>query len=276
MSWIKLDDKLHRHPKARESSDAAFKVWVLSWSYCGDMPTPTGYMSTAEAAGLIRGLGKPLSVVKELVERRMWDEVEGGYVVHEFEQGLPGKSTERVRAWRDKKKKERLQASPETVTQPLRGVSAHARAVPEPDPVPVPRNASKEATPVVRTTPADAVQNGLTDEPVTQLAVGMHELFGRALSGEELLACQAAVNQYAYMSADEFLRRARDHIKACQQHDPPLPVPRTVGGFSGTWREQNDWLADHGSPKAWRPAAKPSGMTSVGEALKNLTPGRAT
>jgi hypothetical protein len=131
VTWIKQDDKLYRNPKARESSDAAFKVWVLSWSYCGDMTAPTGFMTTAEAEGFVRSLRKPVRVVEELIERHMWDAVDGGYVVHEFEQGLPNTSTERVRAFRTRKRAEAVSGN--------RGETLpHARAVPEPDPVPVP------------------------------------------------------------------------------------------------------------------------------------------
>lgn len=139
MTWVKLDDKLHRNPKALASSDAAFKVWVLSWSYCADFPQPTGFLSSAEARAFVRGLGKDSRVIRELVDNRMWDQAEGGFLVHEFEQGLPPKSTERVRAWREKKRAESVTATVSPgVAKPLRPVSSHARAVPEPDPVPVP------------------------------------------------------------------------------------------------------------------------------------------
>jgi len=67
------------------------------------MVDPTGFMTTAEAEGFVRGLRKPIRVIAELVEARMWDEVQGGYAIHEFEQGLPAKSTARVQAHRQRK-----------------------------------------------------------------------------------------------------------------------------------------------------------------------------
>src|ERR1041385_8042526 len=98
VTWVKLDDKLHRNEKARSASDAAFKTWILSWSYCADMPQPTGFMSVREACDFVRSLKKPARVIQELVDLKCWDAVDGGYMIHEFEQGLPQKSTPRVQA----------------------------------------------------------------------------------------------------------------------------------------------------------------------------------
>jgi len=131
---------------------------------------------------------------------------------------------------------------------------------------------ASKATSGARETPADAIANGQTDDPLYMLAVGMMELLGHPLSGEDQVACQLALNQYAYMSPMELLKRAAEHLDACKTHDPPWPTPHTVAGFSDTWRDQNGWLADHGSPKAWRPGPRSRGMSSVGEALRDIAP----
>lgn len=250
----------------------------MSWSYCADVAQSTGFLSESDTKSFMKLLGKPPRVVHELVEARAWDVVEGGYAIHEFEQGLPEKSTARVRAWREKKRLQGVSGvSNATVAETLRNRPSRARVpVPEPVPVPVPDNASTHTTSAEGTPSPDAIANGQSDDPAMELAVGMHTLLGHPLSAVDVLACQAAINQYAYMDASALVGRALDHIQHCQGQKPPLPIPRTIAGFSETWRSQNDWLADHGAPKAWRPSSVGNAMTSIGETLPHVTPKRAS
>lgn len=259
----------------------------MSWSYCADLSQTTGFLSDSDTKSFMKSLGKPPRIVRELVEARAWDVVEGGYAIHEFEQGLPEKSTARVRAWREKK---RLQAvsgvAVATVPETLRNEASRARGpvpvpdvvtpdvvtTPEPVPVPEPFNASTQTTPAEATTPADAISNG----PLVELVNGMQVILGHGLSPVDVITCQGALNQYAYMSAASLVQRASQHITHCQSQVPPLPIPRTVAGFSDTWRSQNDFLADHGSPKAWRPGRTGQmGMAGIKDTLHEVAPRRA-
>ena len=98
--------------------------------------------------------------------------------------------------------------------------------------------------------PVDAFRNTQTDDPIVELAKGMHELLRRVLSQNDLIECQLALNQYAYLSAADLLARARDHVDYCRDHE--LPTPRTVAGFADSWRRENDYRADRGHAKATR------------------------
>lgn len=106
--------------------------------------------------------------------------------------------------------------------------------------------------------------NALGTAPATDLGVAMHELLGRMLSAVDLIECQAALNQYAYMTGKELAARAYEHVDYCRDHS--LPTPRTVAGFSDTWRRENDYRADKGLPKADRVVAgRVAGMTKAFE-----------
>jgi hypothetical protein len=159
MSWVRVDDKLYRNAKQLAMTDAEFRTWVLSWTYCADMPEPTGELSKAEAEQFVRGLGKPLKVIERLVELRAWDRTDGGFRVHDLNVRRDAKtSAERMRSKRaaarngdgDVTKKRHT-----SVTRPspqsdgdVTGCDALARGVPSPVPVPVP-------TPPAGSPPAD-------------------------------------------------------------------------------------------------------------------------
>jgi hypothetical protein len=101
------------------------------------------------------------------------------------------------------------------------------------------------------------ISNALKSDPATELGVAMHELLGRVLSAVDLIECQGALNQYAYLTAKDLSVRAIEHVDYCKDH--ALPPPRTVAGFSDTWRRENDYRADHGNAKADRVVARVAG-----------------
>jgi hypothetical protein len=106
--------------------------------------------------------------------------------------------------------------------------------------------------------------NAGKDDPALELGVAMHELLGRQISTVDLIACQAAVNQYAYLTVKDLVIRAHDHVDYCKDH--ALPLPRTVEGFTDSWRRENDYRADKGLPKAERVTkGRVTGMTKAFE-----------
>jgi hypothetical protein len=106
--------------------------------------------------------------------------------------------------------------------------------------------------------------NALKGDPATELGVAMHELLGRMLSAVDLIECQAALNQYAYMTGKDLVVRAYEHVDYCKDHR--LPTPRSVAGFADTWRRENDHRADKGLPKAERvTAGRVGGMAKAFE-----------
>jgi hypothetical protein len=130
-------------------SDAAFRVYVCSMSYCAQVPEPTGYLTTAQARALVAGLGKRPAVISELVRLNAWEQVDGGYLIHDYEEYLERGSRDRVRAFRARKRAgnvtgngaETPPAATETpdVTDGNVTVTPLARdGYPVPEPVPVP------------------------------------------------------------------------------------------------------------------------------------------
>ena len=132
MTWVRLDDKFWRNPKMRKLSHAARGVFADMLSFCGDTAEPTGFLTYRQACDLATG---SKHLVAALAENGNLEDVNGGYLIHDFEHYLPKTSTERVRAWREKKRSEDVS---ETFQKRSRNVSPLARARRVPDPVPDP------------------------------------------------------------------------------------------------------------------------------------------
>lgn len=265
MTWVKLDDKFHRNPKITAMSDAAHRIYVDALSYAGDTADPTGFLGSKEAVNLVRSRGKHVSVIAELLKLSAWEEVPGGYLIHDFEKYLPQKSTERVRAWRDRKRQEAAATQPlrnsgetvspapaATVAKQLQNRSPHARAHPDPVPDPVPVSLNAPPTPSVSTASLrDALSNGHQDDLGLQLAIGVAELLGRDLAPLEVSMCSILLEDFAYLSVADMVQRMKSHLEHCKREK--LPLPRKLHGFRETLRLENEHLADTGQPKAWRP-----------------------
>lgn len=105
MAWVRLDDKFWRNPKMRRISHAARGVACDAMSFCADTPEPTGYLTNLEATQRACGpSGRRL--IAELVREVVWEPVNGGYLIHDFEKYLEKGSRERCRAWRERKRNE--------------------------------------------------------------------------------------------------------------------------------------------------------------------------
>jgi hypothetical protein len=98
MSWFKVDDGLHGHPKARAAGLSALGLWVVGGSFTshqlldGHVPA---WQVTSWAGGK--------RAAEQLVEAGLWLPDSGGYQFHEWTQSNPTRA--QVMAARDKAKK---------------------------------------------------------------------------------------------------------------------------------------------------------------------------
>lgn len=76
--WVKLDDKLHSHPKRWHVGNAALGLHVLALSYCGDQLTdgrvPERWARQQQEA----------EEIAELCTAGFWSADEDGFVIHDF------------------------------------------------------------------------------------------------------------------------------------------------------------------------------------------------
>lgn len=133
MTWVRLDDRFPSHPKVLGLSDGAFRVHVSAICYAAEYET-NGVISSV----LVRQ-NKWQRRIKELVEARLWDPVDGGFVIHDYLEYNP--SREQVTATREatRQRQQRFRRREgNAVTNASVTLSRNADPGPtRPDPVPI-------------------------------------------------------------------------------------------------------------------------------------------
>ncbi|MCC6315400.1 MAG: hypothetical protein IT337_15455 [Thermomicrobiales bacterium] len=106
MAWVKLDDQFHDHPKVIDAGPLAEALYFRGLTYATRFLTD-GFVPM----GYLRRMGDldALAEAKRLVACGLWDEVEGGYQIHDYLDYQPskarvladrGKNAQRQEAWR--------------------------------------------------------------------------------------------------------------------------------------------------------------------------------
>lgn len=80
MTWFKVDDSFHSHPKVMAASPAALGLWVVAGSWSG-MNLTEGHVPSHV---LPRLMPKAERLARELVAVGLWDRVENGFVFHDW------------------------------------------------------------------------------------------------------------------------------------------------------------------------------------------------
>jgi hypothetical protein len=85
MSWGKVDDRLHAHPKAVRAGAQAMGLWVMCLSWVGAYETD-GFVPSSQAVLLAKSLGisRPTGVCSQLVAVGLWEVVDGGFLFHDY------------------------------------------------------------------------------------------------------------------------------------------------------------------------------------------------
>lgn len=80
MTWFKVDDSLHSHPKATSASLAALGLWAVAGSWSGNHLTD-GFLPDHVILQLSRGSSE---LADELVVAGLWKRSKGGYRFHQW------------------------------------------------------------------------------------------------------------------------------------------------------------------------------------------------
>lgn len=124
-----------------------------------------------------------------------------------------------------------------------------------------PKPAANGSGQVVRDALADALKERDPDDDLgLQLALVMQGLLGRDLTPLEVSMCSIFVDDFAYLSIDDMKQRCSSFIELMKSEGKQ--PPRKVHAFRDSLRNQNDYAADHGAPKAWRPPPVASALLS--------------
>lgn len=99
MTWFKVDDSFHSHPKVLATDPAALGLWVVAGAWCSSNLTD-GFVPDY---ALTRLLPDGAELAKKLVTSGLWTRTKGGYRFHDWLDYNPSADT--VRAEREAAKK---------------------------------------------------------------------------------------------------------------------------------------------------------------------------
>lgn len=91
--WVKLDDKLHSHPKRWQVSNAALGLHLLALSYCGDQ------LTDGRVPGRWASQQQDRQEISELCSAGFWSVDGDAFEIHDFLEYNP--SREQVLAERE-------------------------------------------------------------------------------------------------------------------------------------------------------------------------------
>ena len=98
MTWGKLDDRLHSHPKARRAGLEAMGLWVMGLSFCNAYSTD-GHIGRADVEAIAGR--RPDALAARLVTAGLWEPTDDGWCYHDFHEYNP--SAQEVAAERQRK-----------------------------------------------------------------------------------------------------------------------------------------------------------------------------
>jgi hypothetical protein len=155
--WVRLDEEFARHPKVLAAGPLGMAMQVAALCYCNTYLTD-GFVPRSVVPGLLHlddldaemlpGIGPDVGwkhVLKRVLDACLWEEVPGGYRIHDFHEYQPSK--EQVLAEREQKKlagqkggraSAQARASARGQARAEAGAQAERQAESKPVPVPVP------------------------------------------------------------------------------------------------------------------------------------------
>lgn len=110
MTWLRVDDGFHAHPKVLRLSLAARGLWVTLGSYAAHYETDGAIPQSA-----VRNLapGRTGSrTIRELLDAGFIGAIEGGYELHDFLDYNPSRAELDAKRGRDRSKKKRQRDTP--------------------------------------------------------------------------------------------------------------------------------------------------------------------
>lgn len=163
MAWVKLDDQFFAHPKVIDLPQEAKLLYLCGLTHCAAQLTD-GFISQGAVRLVAAMVDVPQGHAGDLIAAGLWDEVAGGFQVHDFLDYNPsGEQVKRDRAlnarrqqdWREREaaRKAAEAAAEASVTNGVTDGASNAvsntvtphnavsntRPVPVPHPVPLPR-----------------------------------------------------------------------------------------------------------------------------------------
>ena len=84
MSWARLDDRCHEHPKQVAAGPEACWLWACGLQYANRQKSRDGFIPKVQIFSLFAGIKSPKKLAKKLVEVGLWEEEKDGFRIHDY------------------------------------------------------------------------------------------------------------------------------------------------------------------------------------------------
>ena len=113
ITWFKVDDKLHSHPKPQQAGMRAMGLWVMAGSWASAHLTD-GFVPK----NVLRMLGSRPQDARDLCDSGLWHVEEGGWRFHDWQQSNPTRDDveEQRTEWANRQRLARERRKAENVT----------------------------------------------------------------------------------------------------------------------------------------------------------------
>jgi hypothetical protein len=124
MTWFKVDDRFHGHPKAIRVSLASRGLWVVAGSWCAAQLTD-GFVPSK----MVVALGGRKRDAEALIECGLWVAAEGGYQFHDWLKYQPSAAEmiAKRESEADRKRQSRAKTPPESRQNPAKTPPSHGQ-----------------------------------------------------------------------------------------------------------------------------------------------------
>jgi hypothetical protein len=210
MPWVRFDDEYPENRKIKRLSDSAYRLHSEAIFWCARHLTD-GFVPADELDD-VTNVRRPAKLLPDLMQRRLWEPVEGGWLIHDYLEYQP--SAEKVREEREarKKRQERWLAKKRNGKDASASASEDASHDASKDDAPYPPRPvpSLGVKSLGHLTQSDARENDDDDDRrITQATIdAIHATTGRSVNEpwarrvvDQILAGRTPGNRTAYVVA---------------------------------------------------------------------------
>lgn len=265
MAWLRFDDNYPQHPKVIGLTANAFTLNTCAICYAGRHHTD-GFLPAAIVPRLWhfpRGTSVP-RLVRELLAARLWEETEGGHLVHDFLEYNPSSTQQVIKA--QTAREQRTQAGRARAAHAVRAISGRfsteassgsASDAPASDQ----RAAGKSLVPADQraTSEPPAGGEGVFSGVLSNKVETAQERKGGSDSGLSLLPplvrTEPGADFERFWSIYPKRRSKADAFKAWLQLKPDQELVTTILAAVERWSRSTEWRKDGGQfipyPASW-------------------------
>jgi hypothetical protein len=224
MAWVRIDDQFADHPKLRAVGAVGKAIQVSAFCFSNRFLTD-GFLSFETANIIIRAETKERGWPEKMVKAGLWDEAEGGYLIHDYLDYNPTK--EEVLARREQSKTAAKLAAKATNEKRWGSPNGHRNGDHSgdadkvaPTPLPIPKENTEYGTP-----------NGVPGN------------FAQILADWNQMAAELG-----YAKIDKLTPGRKEKLKT-RSREPAFDFQQILKAFK-TFKPE---IQAHGERKAWKP-----------------------